>query len=154
MKANEIIKDLFIVGGPEITDSRDGCVYLLNFGKLALVDTGAGWSVDKIINNINILGLNPKELAMALLTHCHIDHIGGAPEIKKKFGSKLCIHKLDASPLEIGDPVLTAAQWYQTIFPPTAVDVKFTSSEEKLTLGDQEVVCLHTPGHTPGSSPS
>ena len=91
---------------------------------------------------------------MALLTHCHIDHIGGAPEIKKKFGSKLCIHKLDAPPLEIGDPVLTAAQWYQTIFPPTAVDVKFTSSEEKLTLGDQEVVCLHTPGHTPGSSPS
>jgi glyoxylase-like metal-dependent hydrolase (beta-lactamase superfamily II) len=151
MKAHEIIKDVFIVGGPEITDNRDGCVYLLNFGELVLIDTGAGWSVEKIINNINILGFYPKELAMALLTHCHIDHIGGAPEIKKKLGSKLCIHKLDASPLESGDPVLTAAQRYQTTFPPTDVNVKFTSSEEKLTLGDQEVICLHTPGHTPGS---
>ena len=70
---------------------------------------------------------------------------------KRNSKSKLCIHELDAPSLEVGDPVLTAAQWYQTTFPPTSVDVKFTSSEEKLTIGDQEVVCLHTPGHTPGS---
>ena len=51
MKPFEITKDIFIVGGPEITDSRDGCVYLLNLGELILIDTGAGWSVDKIIKN-------------------------------------------------------------------------------------------------------
>ena len=46
MKQYEIIEDIFIVGGPEITDSRDGCVYLLHLGELVLIDTGAGWSVD------------------------------------------------------------------------------------------------------------
>jgi glyoxylase-like metal-dependent hydrolase (beta-lactamase superfamily II) len=151
MKAYEIVKDIFIVGGPDITDGRDGCVYLMNLKELILIDTGAGWSVDNIIGNIKKLGLDPKNLSKIILTHCHIDHIGGVPEIKKRFGSKLYIHKLDAPPLETGDQVLTAAKWYQTTFPPTPVDVKFNLPEEVLTIGGQKVVCLHTPGHTPGS---
>jgi glyoxylase-like metal-dependent hydrolase (beta-lactamase superfamily II) len=151
MKAYEIVKDIFIVGGPDITDGRDGCVYLMNLKELILIDTGAGWSVDNIIGNIKKLGLDPKNLSKIILTHCHIDHIGGVPEIKKRFGSKLYIHKLDAPPLETGDQVLTAAKWYQTTFPPTPVDVKFNLPEEVLTIGGQKVVYLHTPGHTPGS---
>ncbi len=151
MGPSEIVRDIFIVGGPDITDGRDGCVYLMNFGELILIDTGAGWSVDKIINNVQTLGLNCKDLSRILLTHCHIDHIGGAPEIKRRFGSKIYIHKLDAPPLENGDPILTAANWYQTTFPPTSVDVKFNLPEEILTIGQQKIVCLHTPGHTPGS---
>lgn len=151
MRPSEIVKDIFIVGGPEITDGRDGCVYLMNLGELVLIDTGAGWSVDKIINNINNIGLEYKNLSKIILTHCHIDHIGGAPEIRRRFGSKIYIHKLDAPPLEDGDSILTAADWYQTTFPPTPVDVRFNLPEEVLTIGQQKIVCLHTPGHTPGS---
>jgi glyoxylase-like metal-dependent hydrolase (beta-lactamase superfamily II) len=151
MKPYEIIKDIYIVGGPDITDNRDGCIYLINLGELILIDTGAGWSVDKIINNIQKLGLSSKDLNKVILTHCHIDHIGGVSEIKKRFGSKIYIHKLDAPPLETGDQILTAASWYQTTFPPTPVDVKFNLPEEVLTIGEQKIVCLHTPGHTPGS---
>ena len=151
MKPYEITNDIYIVGGPEITDSRDGCVYLINLSELILIDTGAGWSVAKIIKNIEKFGFDCKNLNKIILTHCHIDHIGGVPEIKKRFGSKIYIHKLDAPPLEKGDPVLTAASWYQTSFPPTQVDVKLNSPEETLIIGDQKIVCLHTPGHTPGS---
>jgi glyoxylase-like metal-dependent hydrolase (beta-lactamase superfamily II) len=151
MKLLKITENIFIVGGPEITDGRDGCVYLINLGELILIDTGAGWSVDKIIKNVEKLGFDPRNLGKVLLTHCHIDHIGGAPEIKKRFGSKIYIHKLDAPPLETGDPILTAASWYQTTFPPTPVDVKFDSPEEILRIGGEQIVCLHTPGHTPGS---
>lgn len=151
MKPSEIVKDVFIVGGPDITDGRDACVYLMNLGELILIDTGAGWSVENIIGNVKKFGFDPKSLAKILLTHCHIDHIGGVPEIKKRFGAKVYIHSLDAPPLENGDPVLTAAKWYQTSFPPTPVDVKFNSPEETLMIGGQEIVCLHTPGHTPGS---
>lgn len=151
MKPSEIARDIFIVGGPEITDSRDGCVYLLNLGELILIDAGAGWSVEKIVKNIERLGLDPKNLKKILLTHCHIDHIGGVPEIKKRFGSKIYIHNLDAPPLESGDSVLTAATWYQTSFPPTPVDVKLNFPEEVLRIGGEKLVCLHTPGHTPGS---
>ena len=67
MKPYEITKDIFIVGGPEITDGRDGCVYLINLGELILIDTGAGWSVDKIINNIENLGFDCKNLSKILL---------------------------------------------------------------------------------------
>lgn len=151
MKPYEIVKDIFIVGGPDITEGRDGCIYLLNLGELILIDTGAGWSVDKIIDNIKKLGFDAKNLSKIILTHCHIDHIGGAPEFKKRFGSKIYIHKVDAPPLETGDPVLTAAKWYQTSFPPTLVDVKLNSPEDTLIVGEQKVICLHTPGHTPGS---
>jgi glyoxylase-like metal-dependent hydrolase (beta-lactamase superfamily II) len=151
VKPSEIVKDIFIVGGPDITDGRDGCVYLMNLEELILIDTGAGWSVDNIIGNIKKLGLGPKNLSKIILTHCHIDHIGGAPVIKERFGPKLYIHKLDASPLETGDQVLTAASWYKTTFPPTPIDVKFNLPEEVLTIGEQKIVCLHTPGHTPGS---
>jgi glyoxylase-like metal-dependent hydrolase (beta-lactamase superfamily II) len=151
MKLLKITENIFIVGGPEITDGRDGCVYLINLGELVLIDTGAGWSVDKIVKNVEKLGFDPKNLSKVLLTHCHIDHIGGVPEIKKRFGSKIYIHKLDAPPLETGDPILTAASWYQTTFPPTPVDVKFNSPEEILRIGGEQIVCLHTPGHTPGS---
>lgn len=151
MKPYEIVKDIFIVGGPDITDGRDGCVYLVNLGELILIDTGAGWSVKKIINHVQSLGLNCKNLNKILLTHCHIDHIGGAPELKKRFGASIYIHPLDAPPLENGDQALTAATWYQTTFPPTPVDVKFNSPEEILMINEQKLVCLHTPGHTPGS---
>ena len=151
MKLLKITEDIFIVGGPAHTDGRDGCVYLLNLGELILIDTGAGWSVDKIIKNIEKLGFDPQNLTKILLTHCHIDHIGGVPELKKRFGPKIYIHILDAPPLEKGDQILTAASWYQTTFPPTPVDVKFNSPEKILRIGEEKIVCLHTPGHTPGS---
>lgn len=151
MKPYEIVQNVFIVGGPDLTDGRDGCVYLMNLGELILIDTGAGWSVEKIVGNVKKFGFDPKNLKKIILTHCHIDHIGGAPEFKKRFGAELYIHQLDAPPLENGDPVLTAATWYQTTFPPTSLDVKFNLPEEILTIGEQKMVCLHTPGHTPGS---
>ena len=151
MKPDEILKDIFIVGGPEITDGRDGCVYLLSLGELVLIDTGAGWSSDRIIDNIRRLGFDPQNLKTILLTHCHIDHVGGAPKLRKKFGSRIHIHKLDAPPLETGNPVLTAAGWYQTTLAPIPVDVKLNLPEEVLKFGESKVVCVHTPGHTPGS---
>jgi glyoxylase-like metal-dependent hydrolase (beta-lactamase superfamily II) len=151
VKPYEIMKDIFIIGGPEITDSRDGCVYLIDMGELVLVDSGAGWSVEKIINNINELGLDPRKLGTILLTHCHIDHIGGAPDIRKRYGSELCIHELDAPPLENGDLILTAANWYQTAFHPAKIDRKLNSPEEILEIGGEKIICIHTPGHTPGS---
>jgi len=151
LRPSEIVQDIFIVGGPDITDGRDGCVYLASLGELILIDTGAGWSVDKIINNVSRLGFDCKNLSKILLTHCHIDHIGSAPELRRRFGSKIYIHQLDAQPVENGDPILTAANWYQTSFPSTPVDVKLNLPEEVLTIGQQKIVCLHTPGHTPGS---
>ncbi len=151
IKPYKIIEDIYIVGGPDITDNRDSCIYVIDLEEIVMIDSGEGHSVNKIINNINMLGLNPENIKNIILTHCHIDHIGGAPELRKRFGAKIYIHKLDAVALERGDQILTASTWYGTEFPATKVDIKFNKEEEVLIIGDQRIVCLYTPGHTPGS---
>jgi glyoxylase-like metal-dependent hydrolase (beta-lactamase superfamily II) len=151
MGPKEITGDTYLIGGSDTSDSRDCSVYLLNLGELVLIDTGAGPSAKKIIQNIEKLGLNPAKISTVILTHCHIDHVGGAQEFKKRFGSRIIMHEIDAEAVERGDSRMTAAHWYGIDFTPLAVDVRLTKEEEKLTVIDQEIVCLHTPGHTPGS---
>jgi glyoxylase-like metal-dependent hydrolase (beta-lactamase superfamily II) len=98
-----------------------------------------------------MLGLDPASISHLILTHCHIDHIGSAPFFQKQYKAKIIIHELDAPPVEIGDSIRTAANWYDTTFPPTKVDRKLKGDGEVLQFGTEDLYCLHTPGHTPGS---
>ena len=147
----KVTDDIYLIGDSEITDSRDCAVYLLDLGELVLIDTGAGLSVDKLIRNIEGLGLNPKRITNIILTHCHIDHIGGAHEFKKRFNARIIMHELDAEAVEEADNRMTAANWYGINLDPMPIDVKIKGKEETLTIGGQDIVCLHTPWHTPGS---
>ena len=149
--AEEIIKGVYLVGGSGITDTKDCSIYLLDLGELVLIDTGAGKSVDAIVHNIKELRLDPGNLSTVVLTHCHIDHVGGAHEFKKRFGARIVIHSLDAEAVEKGDKVLTGASWYGINFAPLPVDLKLLNDEEFLYFSGGNVVCLHTPGHTSGS---
>ena len=151
MGPREVTKDIYLIGGDDITDPRDCAVYLLNLGELVMIDAGAGASYDEIVLNIEQLGLDPTKLKAMILTHCHIDHIGGAHRFREAFGCRLIMHRLDAEPVEQGDGRMTAAAWYNLRFPPMPVDVKLKNEEERLCFGDQELVFVHTPGHTPGS---
>lgn len=150
--SEEIIKGVYLIGGAGITSADDAAIYLIDFGgDLILIDSGAGRSSSQIIRNIEMLGLNPANISHVILTHCHIDHIGSAPFLKKQYGVKILIHELDAPAVEKGDSRKTAANWYGTTFPPTAVDRKLKGEYEILTFGGETLHCLHTPGHTPGS---
>lgn len=154
MKKNseEIIKGVYLIGGAGMTSADDAAIYLIDFDDdLVLIDSGAGRSSSQIIRNIEMLGLNPANISHLILTHCHIDHIGSAPFLKKQFGTKILIHELDAPAVEKGDSRKTAANWYGTAFPPTAVDRKLKGEHEILKFGSEALHCLHTPGHTPGS---
>jgi len=148
----EIINGVYLIGGPGITSADDAAIYLIDFvGELVLIDAGAGRSSSQIVRNIEMLGFNPAAISNLMLTHCHIDHIGSAPFFKKQYGTKILIHELDAGAVETGDSRKTAANWYGTIFPPTAVDQKLKGEHETLKFSQEELHCLHTPGHTPGS---
>lgn len=150
--SEEIIKGVYLIGGAGITSADDAAIYLIDFGgDLILIDSGAGRSSSQIIRNIEMLGLNPANISHVILTHCHIDHIGSAPFLKKQYGVKILIHELDAPAVEKGDSRKTAANWYGMTFPPTAVDRKLKGEYEILTFGGETLHCLHTPGHTPGS---
>lgn len=146
-----VAKGVYLVGDSDMTDSRDCSVYLIDFGELVLIDAGAGFSVDRIVLNIQIAGLDPSKLSTVVLTHAHIDHIGGAEQFRKRFGARLIMHELDAAVAERGDNRATGASWYGVRFAPLPVDLKLSQEEERLSFGGHDLVCLHTPGHTPGS---
>jgi glyoxylase-like metal-dependent hydrolase (beta-lactamase superfamily II) len=148
----EIISGVYLIGGSGITSVDDAAIYLIDFAeRLVLIDAGAGKSSSPIVRNIEMLGLNPANLSHLILTHCHIDHIGSAPFFRNNYKTQILIHELDANAVENGDSLKTAANWYGTTFPPTAVDRKLTGVHEILKFGKEELHCLHTPGHTPGS---
>jgi glyoxylase-like metal-dependent hydrolase (beta-lactamase superfamily II) len=147
----KILDKLFLVGSSEITDSRDCSVYLLDFGELVLIDAGAGPSAPEIGRNVEMLGLDPAQISTLILTHCHIDHIGGANFFRERFGTRLVMHEIDSEPVERGDLTMTAAFWYNLPFPPLPIDVKLASGDETLGFRENTLTCLHTPGHTPGS---
>lgn len=150
--SEEIIPGVYLIGGPNVTGADDAAVYLIDFaGVLVMIDSGAGGSSSQLVRNIEMLGLNPVSVSHVILTHCHIDHIGSAPFFRHKFGAEIVIHEGDARALETGDSVRTAANWYGTTFPPTKIDRKLTGAQETLKFGSEELQCLHTPGHTPGS---
>jgi glyoxylase-like metal-dependent hydrolase (beta-lactamase superfamily II) len=148
----EIISGVYLIGGPNMTSADDAAIYLIDFeGEPVLIDSGAGRSFSQIVRNIEMLGLNPADVHHLILTHNHIDHIGSAPFFKKQYSTKILIHELDAGAVESGDSRKTAASWYGTTFPPTPVDRKLKGEHETLKFGGEELHCLLTPGHTPGS---
>jgi len=142
---------VFLVGGSDITDSRDCSVYLVDAGELALIDSGAGAAPGRIVENIEALGLDPDRLSLLILTHCHIDHVGGASYFKERFGLTVVMHDLDADAVERGDAVKTGASWYGVDLAPFKVDKRIAGAQDILELSEGTLSCLHTPGHTPGS---
>lgn len=147
----EVCNKIYIVGSSEITDPRDCTVYLIDLGKLILVDAGAGPSASQIIRNIERVGQDPSKLSTVILTHCHVDHSGGAGLFQNRFGAPIVMHEQDAEAVEKGDIKMTAAQWYNLPFEPTPVAVRLSGEEHVLVFGSHSIAWLHTPGHTPGS---
>lgn len=148
----KVTEGVYLVGSSDLTDGRDCSVYLVDAGELVLIDSGSGANTARIARNIELLGLDPSHLSTLILTHCHIDHVGGAAYLKERFGVRIFMHTLDAAAVERGDPVRTGASWYGLRLSPLPVDVKIAQGEETLSFSDgTRLVCLHTPGHTPGS---
>ena len=102
--------------------------------------------VDKIIEMINILHGNLKYI---YLTHCHGDHIAGAPELKNRAGGKILIHRDDAPGLN--DVKINLTQIIDMPQIELEADSRIDDGD-LLHLGDLEFMVIHTPGHTCGST--
>ncbi len=68
----------------------DGNVYLVLDERPILVD--AGMMAGPTLKNIKKY-IDPKKIKTIVLTHCHHDHSGAAPELKEATGAKLLLKR-------------------------------------------------------------
>ena len=147
-----ILPGVYILGGPEITDPDDCCVYLVEAkGEVAVIDAGLGLSAGVLLRNLLSFGLHPEQVKYLIATHGHADHAGGLAELQSSTGAPVVAHRLELPFLEGGDLTLTAALLYGVGFQPVQVAKVMEEDSLELPLGDKKLYLLHTPGHTPGS---
>lgn len=149
-KPFRVWKQVYAIGGPELSHSYDCAVYLIDCGdELVLIDCGAGDSFDRLVGNIRELGFEPAQVAAVIATHAHIDHIGALRQFREEFGAEVIAHQLEAEAIETGAG--TGAEFYRVAYTPCEVDRRLTGPAEVLQYGSRQLNAIHIPGHTPGS---
>lgn len=138
-----------------------GRVYLIEDPDgLTLIDTGLSNAAPKILRQLRAAGRQAGDVRRILITHAHLDHVGGLPALRAATGAQV-IASAGERPViegEIPPPRPPPEQLSrlnrlmpvaQTPFPPTPVD-RIVGDGDVLreVLGGLEV--LATPGHAPG----
>ena len=103
---------------------------------------------DDIDEILAILERHKLRLQYAVVTHAHIDHIGGAKKLKEITGAPVYLNEQDV-PLYgyVGEQARMIGMSPPEI---TSIDVLLREGDV-LRCGDIRATVLHTPGHTPGS---
>src|SRR5262252_7488669 len=87
----KVFDNLYFVGEKEYSawavNTSDGII---------LIDTIWHYSVaDEVEGGLRKLGLDPSRLKYAIVSHAHIDHIGGATYLQEKFGTRIILSEVD-----------------------------------------------------------
>ena len=78
--------------------------YLVRTGDgFILIDTGRTNKRGAIEKQLESAGCQPGNLTLIVLTHGDFDHCGNAAYLRKKFGTKIAMHKGDSGMVERGD---------------------------------------------------
>lgn len=153
---------VYLVGGGAlgfgISGELDSHVYLLDGGdELALIDAGAGVTIEPILANIRFDGLDERKLRYVLLTHAHSDHAGGAFQWNNRFGVEVLASAVAATYVRDGDEekislaVAKRGGFYPTEYYFHACPVgRELRDRDTFRVGDLNVTVLETPGHCSG----
>lgn len=145
-----------IVPGVHIIEGVSANSYLIDEAEMTLIDTGFPGNTKKILQYItDNLHRTPTDLKSIILTHCDIDHIGNANELRKRTGAKIFAHPLDATIIageqkrptqQKGIGILIRLSELILQIKPFSVDTMI--HQDEIISG---LTILHMPGHTPGS---
>jgi len=100
---------------------------------LVLIDTGYDYNIENIKEGIEVLGFDIMDVKHILHSHGHGDHTDATAALVKLTGAKTYLAKEDVK--------------YITGFTP---DVYYTDGGV-IKIGETEILCLFTPGHTEGT---
>ena len=110
----------------------------------AVVDPGG--DVDVIVDAIKQTGMTVEKI---LLTHGHIDHAGGADELRAKLGVKIeGPHKADKILL---DALETQGKAYDIAGSRNVTPDRWLDDGDVVTVAGHTFAIYHCPGHSPGS---
>jgi hydroxyacylglutathione hydrolase len=103
---------------------------------------------DNIPQILTLLAKHRLTLKQIVVTHGHIDHVGGAVALKKATGAPILLNERDMPLLAMMDE---QAGWLG--IDPPEVAPPDTSADEGMVVGiaNHAAQVLHTPGHTQGS---
>jgi glyoxylase-like metal-dependent hydrolase (beta-lactamase superfamily II) len=103
---------------------------------------------DNIPEILEILARHALRVKAIVVTHAHIDHIGGAAKLKQATGAPVYMNENDAV---LRDQLGVQAAWLGMPTPErTEIDTPAREGDV-LQLGSAEFHVLETPGHTQGS---
>ncbi len=112
-------------------------------GEAIVIDPG-----DEIGRITAVLEKHQLRVKAIIVTHAHIDHIGGAQKLKALTGAPVYMNFNDQG---LYDHIDMQAQWLGMRTPEkTSIDVN-AQEGESLKLGAADFQVLDTPGHTQGS---
>jgi len=111
--------------------------------------SGAGYVIDpggnaaKIMATVAELGL---KIVGIIHTHAHLDHILAAGEIRQQTGAPVWLHRSDKN---LWDSLEMQCRMWGVPYSPVGDPDHWIEDEQELECGGN---CIHTPGHTPGST--
>jgi glyoxylase-like metal-dependent hydrolase (beta-lactamase superfamily II) len=112
-------------------------------GEAIVIDPGD--EVGRIHARLTALGLKLKQI---LVTHAHIDHVGGALKLKRLTGAPILLNENDLPLLKMME---MQAAWLGIAPPETAPPDQNLADGLLVGLERYPAQVLHTPGHTQGS---
>jgi hydroxyacylglutathione hydrolase len=104
-----------------------------------------GDDIDEILKIIRKHALTVKQI---IITHAHIDHVGGAMKLRKAVGAPILLNQNDYALLKMLD---VQAAWIGMPSPGNVEIDQSLADADKVKAGSLEAAVLHTPGHTEGS---
>jgi len=103
---------------------------------------------DDIDDIVAVLRENKLQVKQIVITHAHIDHVGGAMKLRAQTGAPILLNQSDYALLKILD---VQASWLG-VAAPGAVTIEASIGDgESLQTGNLKANVMHTPGHTEGS---
>jgi len=142
------------ISGPvyfHVSTSFDSNITYIDGGEHhVLVDTGTGLESARLDQDLKKLGTSSSEITDIVLTHSHIDHIGGVISLLSSGSPKIYLHKEEGERINSGDMELTLADTFGAELDTIKID-RMLAEGDILEFGDVSLRIYHTPGHSIGS---